>query len=340
MKILITGGAGYIGSCIAEKLFDQGNDIVIVDNLSHGRSENVHTHAEFVRADISDRETLIELFGKHNFDAVIHLAAFIEVGESVHQPGKYLSNNFSQTLVLLEAMREAGVKNILYSSSAAVYGYPQIVPIDENQLLLPINPYGLSKLMVEQALAWYAEAHGFKYAALRYFNAAGATKNHGENHNPETHLIPLILDALIQGKEFNMYGSDYDTADGTAVRDYVHVEDIADAHLLMLKEILNAKSSAFNSNNENLTINTVGYHAYNVGSGRGYSVKEIIAAVEKVTGQTVKLKVGPRRAGDPATLVASTKKIAALGWQPKHSLESIIQSAWDWQSKHQINSGS
>ncbi len=323
LNILVTGGAGYIGGTVARLLMDAGNKVVIYDNLSHSHRSSVPAGAVFVEGDVGDRIALESTFRSHGTEAVLHFAALIEAGESMDKPDLYFSNNSAATLVLLKTMLAAGVKKLVFSSTAAVYGEPESTPILEDAPLHPSNPYGESKLLVEQMLPWLARAHDFRYASLRYFNVAGAIAGRGEAHEPETHLIPLILDvALGRRKDIRIYGTDYPTADGTCIRDYIHVRDLADAHLLALAALEKQPRMI-----------------YNLGNGRGFSVREVIESVRRVTGRPVPVQECPRRPGDPAVLVASSEKIAReLGWQPKFStLDAIVSDAWLWhQERYRI----
>src|SRR5271157_2786792 len=316
MKVLVTGGAGYIGSVVAEELLQAGHQVVVFDNLSRGHRQAVPKNAELEVGDLADRACLDQLLRSRAIDAVMHFAALIEAGESMKAPEEFFRNNTANALTLLEAMLAARVKRFVFSSTAALYGNPERTPIEEDDPLHPTNAYGESKLLVERMLAWFHQIHGLRYASLRYFNAAGATPERGEAHNPETHLIPLVLQvALGQRKDISIYGTDYPTKDGTCVRDYVHVEDLATAHLLALDEL--EQHSCL---------------ICNMGSGSGFSVREVIEIARKVTGHEIPAVEAPRRAGDPAVLVASSEKIRrVLGWNPQHSdIESIIRSAWEW----------
>ena len=320
MRVLVTGGAGYIGSVVTEELLNDGHAVVVYDNLYKGQRAAVASGAEFVQADLLDSETLRHTLSNHHIDAVVHMAAHSLVGESVANPAQYYRNNLVAGLCLLDAMLEAKVQRLVFSSTAATYGEPAKQPIEETDPTNPTNPYGASKLAFEHALRWYDKAYGLRYASLRYFNAAGATKQCGEAHDPETHLIPIALQVAAGKREHvEIYGDDYSTRDGTCVRDYIHVTDLTRAHLLALKA-LNEKS-----------------RIYNLGcSGDGYSVRQVIEAARKITGQAVPVKVGPRRPGDPATLVASSERIRReLGWNPGlQDLEVIIESAWRWMLTH------
>lgn len=324
--ILVTGGAGYIGSVMVETLLEHGYAVVAFDNLSHGHRDAVHPAAHFVVGDVGDEELVGRVLRINEVSGVIHMAAFIEVGESMREPRRYLDNNFVRPLALLEAMRAAGVNRFVLSSTAAVYGAPESTPIPETAAARPLNPYGLSKLALEQMLAWSAVARGLRYAALRYFNAAGATPLCGERHEPESHLIPLILAVAAGEREsIAVFGRDYDTPDGTCVRDYIHVRDLAEAHVIALRRLAEPASSvAAGSPNP-------ADHAYNLGNGRGFSVREVIAAAERVCGRKIPVQDSPRRPGDPPRLVASSEKMMAAGWRPRHAdLEEIVASAWHW----------
>lgn len=312
MKLLLTGGAGYIGSHIAHLL--KGHDIVVYDSLINGHKESLHPGIKLVRGCLSDKKLLDETFSRNKFDAVLHLAGFIEANESMKVPGKYFFNNTVNGLNLLEAMKKHEVKKIVYASTAAVYGEPKEIPIKESADKTPTNYYGLSKLMFEQMLDAF-EVYGIKSISLRFFNASGAAFGIGEHHDPETHLIPLVLQAAL-GKRasISIFGTDYETKDGTCVRDYVHVLDIAKAHKLALKALEKGVSGK-----------------YNLGTNNGYSVKEVIEAAREITKCDIKAIEEERRPGDPAVLVASFDKAKKkLGWQPDHDLKSIIKSAWEW----------
>ncbi len=320
MHILVTGGAGYIGSVVTEHLLREGHTVTVLDNLSMGWREAAPAAAEFVQGDTGDQVALDGLFASHSFDAVLHFAALIEAGESVKFPDKYFENNSLRTLTLLRTMLKHEVSRFVFSSTAAVYGEPETVPISEEHPLAPTNPYGESKLLVEQMLRWLHNAHGLRYASLRYFNAAGATAERGEAHRSESHLIPLILQVPLGQREFvSIYGSDYPTKDGTCVRDYIHIDDLAAAHLLALQGL---------ETHETLICN--------LGSGSGFTVREIVEIARKVTGHAIPAREMPRRAGDPAVLIASSEKAQrVLGWKPQQSnVESIVASAWEWHRKH------
>jgi UDP-glucose 4-epimerase len=317
-KILVVGGAGYIGAHMVRQLVNDGCEVVILDNLSTGNRRLVRS-GEFVQGSLGDPKLLDRLFKKHAFDAVMHFAAFSQVGESMNQPLMYYRNNMAETVALLEAMLRHDVKRFIFSSTAAVYGEPVAIPITEEHPCAPTNPYGNTKLAVEHMLADCDAAYGLKYTALRYFNAAGADDSAeiGELHDPETHLIPIVLQAAAgQIEHIQVFGSDYPTTDGTCIRDYVHVNDLARAHLLALDALLGDGESAI----------------YNLGSSNGYSVKEVIAKAQVVTGKNIPVIKAPRRSGDPAILVASSEKIKHdLGWNPVYGdLETIIRTAWNW----------
>ena len=321
MKVLVVGGAGYIGSHMVLMLCDQGHEVVVIDDLSSGHAEAV-LGGRLVEGSIADRPLLDRTLGAERFDAVMHFASFIQVGESVAQPAKYYRNNFVNTLALLDAMVEHGVRRFLFSSTAAIFGEPEYTPIDESHPTRPINPYGRTKWMVEQALQDYDRAYGVKSVCLRYFNAAGADPQTriGERHEPETHLVPLLLQAASGRREaVQVFGRDYDTPDGTCVRDYIHIVDLCAAHLLALQGLLRGAPSA----------------AYNLGNGNGFSVQQVIDAVRDVTGKGVPVVDGPRRSGDPARLVAdATLARKVLGWSPAYpDLHTIVAHAWAWERK-------
>ncbi|MCM1990520.1 UDP-glucose 4-epimerase GalE [Oceanirhabdus seepicola] len=322
MNILVCGGAGYIGSHMVAELLDNGHEVVILDNLQKGHKEAILGGKLYV-GDIRDRDILDKVFTENKIEAVIDFAADSLVGESVQEPLKYFNNNLGGTISLLEAMRDYKVKYIVFSSTAATYGEPENIPILEQDRTFPTNPYGESKLAVEKILKWCDNAYGIKYTALRYFNAAGAhiSGKIGEDHNPESHLIPIILQvALGKREKIFMFGDDYNTEDGTCVRDYIHVTDLANAHLLALERLMKGEDSAI----------------YNLGNGKGFSVKQVIEAARNVTGHTINAEIALRRAGDPATLIASSDKAKKeLGWEPKYnSLENIIETAWNWHNNH------
>jgi UDP-glucose 4-epimerase len=320
MKVLVTGGAGYIGSVVTEELLNDGHEAIVYDNLIKGHRGAVDPRAQFVDGDLINGGTLRIALKDHSIEAVIHMAAHSLVGESVEQPAKYFQNNFVAGLNLIDAMRDCGVKKLVFSSTAATYGEPAKQPIEETDPTQPTNPYGESKLAFERALRWYENAYGLRYASLRYFNAAGASKKFGEQHDPETHLIPLVLQAANGTRpDVQIFGDDYATRDGTCVRDYIHVIDLARAHILALT-ILEERSAI-----------------YNLGcGGDGYTVNEVIEAAREVTDREITTRMVKRRAGDPAVLIASSDKIKhELGWSPKYQdLKLIIQSAWDWLQAH------
>lgn len=317
MRVLVTGGAGYIGSVVAEELLNRGHQVLVYDNLSCGHRQAVPRAAQLIVGDLADRERLDSLIKSHSLDAVMHFAASIEAGESMKAPERFFRNNTANTLTLLETMLASGVKRFVFSSSAAVFGNPRRTPIEEDDPLDPTNPYGESKLLVERILAWFQRVHGLRYASLRYFNAAGAASpDKGEAHEPETHLIPQILKvALGRQEHIQIFGTDYPTFDGTCIRDYIHVRDLASAHLLALERL--EESSPL---------------LYNLGNGQGFSVRQVIEAARKVTGHPLSAVQSKRRPGDPAILIASSEKIRReTGWQPRFSdLETIIASAWQW----------
>jgi UDP-glucose 4-epimerase len=317
MSILVTGGAGYIGSVVIEDLRERGEEVVVIDNLVYGHRQAVDEGVPFYEGNIGDKELVRRILSEHNIDECMHFSAFAYVGESVENPQKYFENNLAQTLNLLEVLLENDIKKFVFSSTCATFGEPQYLPIDEKHPQWPTNPYGWSKLMVEQILKAYDLAYGFKSVSLRYFNACGATGKHGEHHDPETHLIPLVLFAA-QGRipHVSIFGDDYPTPDGTAIRDYIHVSDLASAHLLALEHLRSGKPSEF----------------INLGNGNGYSVKEVIDAARRVTGKPIEAAISPRRAGDPSKLVAdATKAREVLGWKAQYpGLEEIIESAWGW----------
>jgi len=316
--VLVTGGAGYIGSVVAEKLLDRGERVVILDNLSRGHADAAPREAAFERGDIADRETLRSLFARWPVRAVMHFAAYALVGESVEVPELYYRNNVVGSLILIEEARAAGVGRFVFSSSAAVYGDRGSSPIPESAPALPINPYGETKLAVERLLDWLFRAHRWPYFALRYFNACGATAERGERHDPETHLIPLVLAAAAGEVDgVTVLGDDYPTPDGTCLRDFIHVADLADAHIRALSAPAELSGP------------------YNVATGRGHSVREVIAAARRVTGRPLREVARPRRPGDPPRLIADPSKIrAALGWRHQHDLESAVQSAWAFKLRH------
>ncbi len=320
MAILITGGAGYIGSVTTEFLRARGEEVVVLDNLSRGYRDAVAPEVSFYEGNVGDRDLVTRIIKEHSIDACIHFAAFAYVGESVSQPGLYYENNVVQGIQLLGALVAAGVRRLVFSSTCATYGEPQRIPIDETHPQQPANPYGWSKLFLERIMADYDHSDGLKFVALRYFNASGASPARGERHEPETHLIPLVLKAA--QKEIDhvtVFGNDYPTHDGTCVRDYIHVSDLAEAHALALDYLRNGNSST----------------AINLGNGQGYSVLDVISAAQQVTGREIAVEMNGRRAGDPSHLVADASKArAVLGWRPQHAeIATIISSAWEWYSK-------
>ena len=320
-RYLVSGGAGYVGSHVVLALLDAGHEVVVVDDLSTGHRDAVPPAATFIQANLSERHRLAEIFAAWKFDAVFHLAALSLVGESMQQPMRYCRENLANGMNLAEAAVSAGCLRFVLSSTAALFGVPKVTPIAEDAPTTPVNPYGLSKLMMEQALAWAESANGLHSAALRYFNAAGADPlgRAGEDHEPETHLIPrAILATLGRLPPLHVFGTDYDTPDGTAIRDYVHVADLAAAHIAVLPRLER------------------GSVRYNIGNGAGHSVHEVIAAIERVSGRKVPYENGPRRAGDPPALVASSKLLRAeTGWTPRHAaLDDIVRTAWNWHLAH------
>jgi UDP-galactose 4-epimerase (EC 5.1.3.2) len=320
MNILVTGGAGYVGSVVAEELIKQGYKVIILDNLQQGHKEAVLPEAQLAAADICDSKALEEVFQNLKIDAVMHMAGETVVEYSMTDPKRYFRNDIVGGINLLDVMLKHDVRKLIFSSSAAIYGEPQSIPIEENHPKLPLNSYGESKLMFEHILEWYGKAYGLRHISLRYFNAAGATELLGEDHHPETHLIPNVLKvALGQQESIRIFGTDYPTKDGSCIRDYVHVIDIAQAHILALGKIEQLSG-----------------RAYNLGNGEGYSALGVVETARKVTSTDIPIKISPRRAGDPAVLVASSKRAKEeLGWRPKFpELEAIIESAWKWMREH------
>jgi UDP-glucose 4-epimerase len=317
MKILVAGGAGYIGSCTTEYLLDRGHEVVVYDSLVKGHRDAVDPRARLLHGDLADRDRVFEALRAERPEGVIHFAAFIEVGESMRDAALYFRNNVANGLNLLDAAVDCGVRKLVFSSTAAVYGMPATVPIPETEPTKPINAYGESKLIFEKMLRWYNEVHGLGYTALRYFNAAGATERRGEDHHPESHLIPIILQAAMgQRPHVQVFGDDYPTPDGTCIRDYIHVSDLAQAHLLALESPLCG--------------------SFNVGSGSGFSVKEIIQVAREITGKPIPVITAPRRPGDPPRLVSdSTRARTELGWTPRFDdVRTIVASAWAWRQRH------
>jgi len=319
MNLLVTGGAGYIGGTVATILMQAGHRVTVLDNLCHSKRNEVPVGAEFVEADIADRPRVEALLRELKPEGVLHFAALIEAGDSMRVPEVYFRNNTASTLSLLEAMLATGVNRLVFSSTAAVYGEPKSTPIEETAALAPTNAYGESKLMVEQMLNWFHRIYGLRYASLRYFNVAGALPHRGEAHEPESHIIPLILDvALGRRASISIFGEDYPTPDGTCIRDYIHVRDLADAHILALTAL---------ADRDRLILN--------LGNGSGFSVKEVIESARRVTGHAIPVEMKPRRPGDPARLVASSEKAKAeLGWKPQiPEIDRILASAWEWQQQ-------
>lgn len=319
MRILVTGGAGYIGSVVVEQLIAAGDRVIVFDNLSQGHAQAVHPKATLVVGDLADRAAVDALFKEYQPEAVMHFASNTLVGESMQQPFRYLGDNVVNGLNLLHSMVEHGVRRFILSSTANLFDAPQRIPIDEQERIVPGSPYGESKYILERMLAWLDRLVGLRYAALRYFNAAGASPERGEDHHPETHLIPLVLSvALGQRDQITIFGDDYPTRDGTCVRDYIHVMDLAQAHILALRAL------------------DKGSRTYNLGNGEGFTVKEIIETARQITGHPIPATVGPRRPGDPAVLIASSERIRReLGWQPRYPHpRDIIESAWRWHLAH------
>jgi len=323
MSILVLGGAGYIGSHAVYQLIDQKYDVVVVDNLQTGHENAIHPQAKFYNGDIRDKAFLQGVFEKEQIDGVIHFAANSLVGESMTNPIKYFDNNVYGTQVLLDVMKDYGVKRIVFSSTAATYGDQKVMPITEEAATIPTNAYGETKLAMEKLMKWCDEAYGIKYVALRYFNVAGAraTGEIGEDHHPETHIIPVVLQVALGQREYiSIFGEDYDTEDGTCIRDYIHVEDLINAHILALRYLADGGDS----------------NVFNLGSSRGFSVKEIVEAVREVTGHPIPAKIEGRRAGDPGSLIASSEKAKQiLDWNPtRTSIHEIIENAWNWHQAH------
>jgi UDP-glucose 4-epimerase len=321
VKILVTGGAGYIGSITTAELIGAGHQVVVFDNLYQGHVAAVHPAATFVQGDLADREALRQLFADHpDIDGIMHFASYTLVGESMQKPLLYLRDNLVNAANLLEFAVEAGVRRFILSSTANLFDDPEKMPIDERERIVPGSPYGESKFFIERLLHWFERLYGLRYACLRYFNACGDTSDRGEDHDPETHLIPLVLQvALEQRPHITVFGDDYPTRDGTCVRDYIHVVDLAQAHILAME-----------------ALDRIGSRRYNLGNGSGFTVLEVIETARKVTGHPIPHVIGPRRPGDPATLIASSETITQeLGWQPRYpDLETIIRSAWEWHSAH------
>lgn len=318
MAILVTGGAGYIGSFMVKKLIENEFEVVVADSLENGHEDTIDKRVTFVRGNLLDADFVNNLFSNHKLHGVIHFAGYISMKESMENPGKYFKNNIFASLNILESMKEYKVNNFIFSSTAGVYGNPIKIPIPEDHPKSPTNSYGESKLIVERILPWYKEIYGINFAALRYFNAAGATLDGsmGEDHYPETHIIPNAINSVLNNSEFILYGNDYETRDGTCVRDYIHVLDLTEAHILAFKKLLKDKGGYF----------------YNVGTGKGSSNKEVVDMINKVSGKNLKVKIEKRRPGDASSLVADPTKInTELGFSPKYSdLETIIKTAWLW----------
>jgi UDP-glucose 4-epimerase len=321
MRVLVTGGAGYVGSVCSEQLINAGHEVTVLDDFRTGHRAAVHPSAQLVEGDFGDMAVVRGLLRKVELDAVMHFAGETLVEKSMSDPRSYFHANVRSGIDFLDALLDHGIKMFVFSSTAAVYGEPVVTPITETHPTNPINAYGESKLIFEHILDWYRRAYGFRYFALRYFNAAGASVVYGEAHNPESHLLPRILDSVLRpASEFVIHGEDYDTPDGTCIRDYVHVADIAHAHILALAALREGKH----------------WGAYNIGTNKGHSVREVLRAVEEVTGHKLRFRIGPRREGDPAILVASHERLAeTLGWRPRFSdLREIVRSAWVWRQQH------
>jgi len=320
MAILVTGGAGYIGSVTVELLSAKGESVVVLDDLQRGHGESISPGLPFYQGKVGDRALVARIASEHELDSCIHFAAFASVGESVENPGLYFENNVEQGVAFFGALRDAGVRRVVFSSTAATYGEPARIPITEQDAQWPTNPYGWSKLFLERLLSSYERAYGMKFVSLRYFNAAGATSRCGEDHDPETHLIPNVLKAAAgETADIAVFGSDYPTPDGTAIRDYVHVVDLADAHIRALEHLRKGGPSDF----------------LNLGTGHGHSVLEVIQAARKITGHPIPARFETRRAGDPARLVADAERVGrVLGWVPARDLQSIVRSAWEWKQRH------
>lgn len=323
MKILVTGGAGYIGGIMTKRLLDDGHEVIVLDSLERGSDSVVDDRAELVVENLCNRNFIGKFLQENTFDAVVHFAAYISMAESMLDPYVYFYNNVMGSLVLIEEMVRTGTDNLIFSSTAGVFGNPTIIPIPEDHTKNPTNPYGESKLMVERILEWYSQIHNFHSVALRYFNAAGATLdgNMGEQHSPETHIIPNVVQAVLHQKPFTLFGKDYDTPDGTCVRDYIHILDLVEAHLLAINKLESEP----------------GQYVYNVGTGKGFSNKEVVEMVKKISGKTIEILYADRRPGDAAILVADVEKIKKdLGFSPRYSdLETIIKTAWQWHTKNE-----
>lgn len=320
MKVLVTGGAGYIGSVTVERLIKAGEEVVVFDNLFQGHRDAVHPDAIFVQGDLSDKTAVEAVLAEHRPDGVMHFASYTLVGESMEKPFLYLRDNIVNGLNLIENAVKHGVRRFILSSTANLFDDPERMPIDEKERIVPGSPYGESKFILERYLHWMDHLYDMRYACLRYFNACGATEARGEDHDPETHIIPLVLEvALGQREKFTIFGNDYDTPDGTCVRDYIHVVDLAEAHILAMRALADGPS-----------------RKYNLGNGRGYSVKEVVETARRVTGHPIPAEIGPRRPGDPDVLIASSETINhELGWQPIYpQLQTIIETAWAWHQAH------
>lgn len=321
MKILVTGGAGYIGSHMVKVLLEKGHDVVVADSLEKGFRDAVDSRVKLYEGNLLEKPFVKQIFEENHFDGVIHFAAYIAVGESMQKPAMYFENNVTGALNVIEAMQEKKMNNFIFSSTAAVYGTPVRMPIDEDHPKKPESPYGDSKLMVETILQWFNKIHAMNFIALRYFNASGASLDAsiGERHEPETHIIPNVIKAALNGTSFRLFGDDYDTPDGTCIRDYIHVLDLCEAHVLALEKLWRDGGSGF----------------YNVGTGKGYSNKEVVEMVKKISGVDLQVEIAERRAGDPNQLIADASKIQTeLGFSPKHSdLETIVKTAWEWHKK-------
>ncbi len=322
MRILVTGGAGYIGGFMAKRLLEDEYEVTVADSLERGSEKAIDNRADFIKGNLADSQFLRDLFSSHKFDAIIHFAGYISMGESMEKPYLYFENNSFMALKLLEHARNHAVTKFIFSSSAGVYGNPIKIPIPEDHTKKPENPYGESKFMVENILKWYQKIHGVQFAALRYFNASGASLDGsmGENHTPETHIIPSAISATLNNKPFNLYGSDYNTSDGTCIRDYIHVLDLVESHVLALKKLEHENGALY----------------YNVGTGKGYSNKEVLEMIKKVSGVDFQINNVERRLGDADILVADVNKITSeLNFSPKYSdLETIVKSAWEWHKKN------
>ncbi len=322
MRVLVVGGAGYIGSVTVDQLIEAGHQVVVLDSLVSGHAASINEKAKLIRADCRDEDELTKAFSAHNFDAVLHYGGYIQASESMRHPDRYFANNIGGVITVLNAMLTHGVSRFVFSSSAAVYGDPEGNPITEDFPIVPINPYGESKAVIEKLLSWYDKQCGLRYIALRYFNAAGATVDRGEDHKPETHLIPIALEvALGRRKQLSLFGAGYPTPDGACIRDYIHVSDLAQAHILALKRLLEPQPES---------------GVYNLGNGQGFSNLEVIASVRRVTGHALPVSEEPRRPGDPAVLVASAAQAQAqLHWRPQiTALDEIVGSAWAWRQAH------